>query len=634
MKIVYEDLITFLEENPSVSELSENLFQLGHEHEIDGDIFDFEFTPNRGDCLSLLGLSRDLNIFHNSKYPFEIYEKEINEIELDFKNLAPDLCPNIAFLEIEIDGTIDPYKDYLESYFVDLGLGKNNFFTDISNYLSYEMGQPTHCYDKSKMGDLLTFEEVIVDEDFETVVGQKIKLSGKNCVFKSDNKIINLAGVMGGRSTSCSNDTKKVLIECAEFCSESIIGKSLKYNLNSDASYKFERGVDPSNQEKVLRRFAKIVSDHTKIKSLKMCIFKSQDFKKKQLDYDLSKINSILGIQITDSEFKKYLMKLGFEFQENIKVPFFRNDIFNQNDLAEEIARLIGYNSISESQINLAPVKANLRKREDSNFKELMKEHGFSEIISFPFSDENNKNSIEVDNPLDINKSYLRSNLKKSLLDKLLYNERRQKDIVKLYEISDIYTKSESTVKKEKMIGIIASGRVGHNYKDFSKKISEKFLNSIFSPLFLDTNLRFEKIPRDNLDTKIKNEIFYIEKPFKELSKKAFASSKKNINSLKIDRYESISDFPQSNRDFSFSISNTNSYEDFLVNIENLSGEYLVDSFIFDFYKNQKNEEIKIGVRMIFQSKIKTLSDKEINKSVERILKPILDLDGVKIPGL
>ena len=131
MKFIYEDLLNFLTEKPSKKALSEKLFQLGHEHEIYGDIFDMEITPNRGDCLSLRGLSRDLNNFYNFIDPYQIYEEDIDQLDLNFKNESVESCPKISFLEIEIDENISPYKPYLENYFLNLGNNKINFFTEL-----------------------------------------------------------------------------------------------------------------------------------------------------------------------------------------------------------------------------------------------------------------------------------------------------------------------------------------------------------------------------------------------------------------------------------------------------------------------------------------------------------------------
>ena len=472
MKFLYKDLLTFLTKKPSLELLSKRLFQLGHEHEITDEILDFEFTPNRGDCLSLLGLSRDLNYFYESKYPFQVYNDDIDDLDINFQNLSTESCPKISFLEIEIGEKTQSYKPYLEDYFSKLGNNKINFFTDISNFVSYELGQPTHCYDRKSLGKEITFSKRQCNESFKTLLEKEIKLSDKNCVFTIGEEIIALAGVMGGLSTACSEKTRKVLIECAYFNPEEIIGKAIKYNLKSDAAHKFERGVDIESQVKVLRRFISIVNDHASIKSLKMKTFNYEDSKTKYLPIDVNKINMILGTNLTKEEYINYLADLGFEIDNEIKIPSYRHDISSQNDLSEEIGRVIGYDNIPSKIFDL---NSSFKREQNkiSKIEDFFVHNGFLEVINFPFTSFEEERSILIDNPLDSNRKNLRTSLKESLLENLLYNERRQKDSIKLFEISDIYSNRDN-IHQEKKLGIIVSGRRGHNYIDFSKKISLK----------------------------------------------------------------------------------------------------------------------------------------------------------------
>ena len=159
-------------------------------------------------------------------------------------------CPKISFLNIEIRGDISGYKDYLEKYFTDLRIPKNNFFTDVSNYIAYEMGQPTHSYDFEKISRELTLTDNLPNTTFTTLHGNKIELEKNELAFLNNSEVINLAGIMGGLNSACSKETKSALVECAYFKPDAIIGKAIKYNLHSEASYKFERGVDPKNHEK------------------------------------------------------------------------------------------------------------------------------------------------------------------------------------------------------------------------------------------------------------------------------------------------------------------------------------------------------------------------------------------------
>ena len=128
MKIAYKHLLRFLKDKPTIESLSSKLFQLGHEHEIDNFIFDMDFTPNRGDCLSLIGLTRDLNALFETEIKLNLYDKDIPSLQLNFLNQSPYNCPEISFLNIQISDKIFKYKDYLEDYFLDLKINKNNFF--------------------------------------------------------------------------------------------------------------------------------------------------------------------------------------------------------------------------------------------------------------------------------------------------------------------------------------------------------------------------------------------------------------------------------------------------------------------------------------------------------------------------
>ncbi len=632
MKFIYKDLINFLSDKPTIEDLSDKLFQLGHEHEVNNEVFDIEFTPNRGDCLSLNGLSRDLNVFFKKTQPYNFFQEDIEELNLNFKNLSPDICPKVSFLEIEIEDDIKGYKPYIERYFSLLGNKKVNFFTDISNYVSYELGQPTHCFDSAKINDQLIFENKTCKESFHTLLDSHINLAGENCVFSVNNEIVSLAGVMGGMSTACTKKTKKVLIECAYFKPEAIIGKSVKYNLTSDAAHKFERGVDIQSQEKVLRRFIEIIAEHTSIKNIKLQTFDETQASKANIQIDVKRINKILGIDIEKDKFLNYLSKLGFGIEDEIIIPSYRHDIKTQNDLAEEIARVIGYNNIKSKPLEIIK-KIDNNEDDVDKLKNYLIKNGFTEVINFPFTSSEEGDSISIDNPLDSIKNNLRTSLKDSLLDNLLYNERRQKDSIKLFEISNLYSKSDQ-IKQEKKVGIIISGRKDYNYLDFHKKLDHSYLDNLLNQDSNNPIFTIEEISKKDLKTKKKDRIFYTEISIDNIPDYIFKNSEPISRSINFIKYRSVSEFPSSTRDFSFSITDINKYDSVINHLTDLHDKNLKDAYIFDFYENEKLNEIKVGIRLIFQSSIKTLSDDEIQKSVDRLLKPIVDLEGVSIPGL
>ena len=633
MKVPYKYLVKYINKKPHIDDLSDRLFQLGHEHEICDDVFDFEFTPNRGDCLSINGLLRDLNVFYDVSFNVDIYREEIPILPFEFRNLAEDSCKNISFLKIDIDKLPKNYKEFLEDYFVDLGVKKINFFTDISNYLSYETGQPTHCYDSSKIIAPITL--CYSDEDlvFDSLLDKKIKIQEGDLVFKDkNNNVINIAGVVGDKSSSCKKDTKSVIVECAHFNPETIIGKSIQYDVNSEAAYKFERNTDPDSHEFVLRRFLGIVSEHCTVIDAKLFSSSIQTTEKKKIPFNIKKINKIIGVNIYENECLGYLDKLGFSFTNKmITVPSHRNDIKTINDIAEEVARAIGYDNIDR-----LPFKINLEKEinisfEEQKIKNILIKEGFYEVINNPFVAHDANNSVLVDNPIDSNKKYLRADLKDSLINNLIFNERRQKDCIKLFEISDVYSNKNRMGKK--VLGIIASGRIDKNFLDFSKKIDKKYLQKVLSNLKTD-QYNIQELSRENLATKSKNQIIYCEVEIDQVFQVDSSFKKFQIKDINDKKYTPISEYPSSFRDLSFSVkdfSKCKILEKLILNYEN---KLIKDVYVFDYYKNEKISEIKIGFRFIFQSRKSTITDKEVDNVIASIIKDSLSIESVSIPGL
>jgi phenylalanyl-tRNA synthetase beta chain len=634
MKIAYSHLVQYMPENPTIGQISDSLFQLGHEHEIEDNIFDMEFTPNRGDCLSINGLLRDLAVFYLIDLNQEIYSEKLNELNIDFENQSEEICPKISFLKLKIDKVPELYKNSLEDYFSDLNLSKNNFFTDVSNYLSYETGQPTHCYDADTINEKLTFHEIEKQEEFETLLDKKITLKGKNAVFSLKNEVINLAGIMGGKNTACSAHTKTALVECAYFKPEAIIGKSVKYDIKSEASYKFERGVDQDSQDKVLRRFIQVVSENANIKEMSIVSYNYKENQGIKIPVNVNKINQIIGININENDYLNYLTKLGFAIDKNfVKVPSFRSDIKTQNDLAEEVARVIGYDNISRAEINIPKNENHNYKDIENKLRYFLLDYGFYEVINSPFVNITSKEAIKVDNPLDSNRAFLRTNLTDSLVENLLFNERRQKDSVKLFEISDIYS-SDNGIHKKRMLSIIASGRVGLNYQEFSKRIDKKYLTAMFQEILPNEFFDFQILSRDSLDTKIKTEIIALEVDIERFSADILSYKEASQSPESFAQFNPISDLPSSTKDLSYLIKDFSKIRE----LENLFHSYQSDIvkniFIFDYFHNEKAQEVKIGFRIVFQSKETTLTAKEIELVYNDLINQSLKIDGISIPGI
>ena len=644
MKISYKFLSSHIKSSHSIEEISSYLFQLGHEHEIDGDIVDLELTPNRGDCFSIKGILRELKPFFDINIESKIFRDKIKPLEINFENNSKNACPAISFMSLEIDKLPNSYNGPLKSYLEDLNIKSNNFFTDVSNYISYETGQPTHCYDSSSLGKNISLDYMDFNNmPFESLLDKTINLDGKNLVFKSDDELINLAGITGSKKTSCNNLTRSVIIECAYFNPEAIIGKSVKYDIKSEAAHKFERGVDPNCHEDVLRRFLQIVQDHSHITSLSI-------FTQENIEQNLVKIkcthdsvNKILGTNIAFNQYQDCLNNLGFEIHDSvITVPSYRSDVQTKNDIAEEIARVIGYDNLPSKTINISNSAPASAINDESFIKDHLIKNGFSEVVNNPFSKINKEESIRVDNPLDANKPFIRHSLKESLIQNLLYNERRQKDSIKLFEISDIYYLDKNMkIKSKKMLGIIASGRVSLDYIGFSKKISDEYVLNCLNELFNKDEINIINIDRSSLDTKLKSHISFGEiqldsflskeriKP-KELQQKNLLLKLSNLI-----KYEAISEFPSSKRDLSFSIKDISKFKllESLI-MESLDNHLVKDVFVFDYYKNPETKVIKVGFRIIFQSIKRTINDNEVNSIINKLIDDSLKIPSIEMPGL
>jgi len=639
MKVAYQHIINFIPSKPSIDDISKRFFQLGHEHVLSEDIFDMDITPNRGDCLSLKGLLRDLGAFYEISHTDKLYENEIKPLKIDFVNKAIEACPSISFLKIETDGKIKPYQGALKNYFENLEINKNNFFTDVSNYISYETGQPTHCYDSRKIKDSFSLEMLDENCEFETLLDKKIKLNGNNLVFMQDNSVINLAGIMGGINTACTEKTTSTIVECAYFNPESIIGKTIKYDINSDAAHKFERGVDPLCHERVLRRFISVVEEHTNITNIEITQKEYKKYKEVKIPFSLHKINKILGMSLSKDEMKGYLSKLSFKNIENeIIVPSCRGDVRTHNDIAEEIARIIGYDNIPTQQF-CVPNNLYLNKSQkflEKKIKDAMVYNGFFEVINNPFVKDCSHNSITLDNPLDINKSHMRTNLKNSLINNLLYNEKRQQDSIKLFEIADVYYSHKEEIRHSKMLGIICSGRVGRNYEDFSKIIDVSFLSTLLKKTFPDNDINPIIISRENLESKQKNEIVYFEIELDKLNfieHDNYKNQKEELNKDNFTKYIPVSQYPSSIRDLSFAVKDIDKFYELQNFLLNYKEDLIKEIFVFDFYNNERKNEIKIGFRFIFQSSISTITEKQVTQIMNKIISETLSIESVEIPG-
>ena len=258
--------------------------------------------------------------------------------------------------------------------------------------------------------------------------------------------------------------------------------------------------------------------------------------------------------------------------------------------------------------------------------------NGFSEIINDPFVSNSNNKAVKVDNPLDSNRQFLRTNLIESLISNLDYNEKRQKESIKFFEISDVYEK-DKIAQPQKVFSIIVSGRRGQNYLNFNKKLDRKYLGEIIQKLGIDES-QIKEVSRDSFNSKIKNKIFYIESDISNINEDLISDKHFGNQVPQFNKFKAISELPSSIRDISVSFSNPKNIEYAIESVFKLKLENHKDLFIFDFYNNKDKNVLKVGFRFIFQSRKKTLAENDVDKEIKKVFSMLLKIDGVKIPGL
>ena len=250
-----------------------------------------------------------------------------------------------------------------------------------------------------------------------------------------------------------------------------------------------------------------------------------------------------------------------------------------------------------------------------------------------PFSNNSKASSLRIDNPLDMNKAYFRSDIASSLISNLDFNEKRQKDSIKLFEISDIYSLKDELMH-EKKLSILVSGRRGHNYLEFTKKLDEDYLACLFLKLDFDIKPYISTFDRQKINSKIKNPIFLFEMRLDEFISQLNLNNIELKQKIKFKSYKEISEYPSTYRDISFAFSDANLIKKLEKFIEKYENPYLKESFVFDYYHDTESNRIKLGFRFIFQNQEDTLTDEAVDIIMDKIIKITLTQGDIEIPGL
>jgi phenylalanyl-tRNA synthetase beta chain len=436
--------------------------------DLNDHLLTLKLTPNRADCLSILGIARDVVAMTGAPLvlPEIATPNLVTDNTMPVHVLASESCPAYYGRVIEGVNAQTASPDWMVRRLERSGIRSISALVDITNYVLLELGQPMHAFDLAKLQKHIEVRFAQNDEQLALLNGNTVKLAQDDLVIADVTGPIALAGIMGGELTSVSETTQSIFLESAFFVPDVIAGKARRIGLSTDSSYRFERGVDFGNTKHALERATQLV--------LSICGGSAGPITqslanlpvRNQVKLRYSRLQSVLGIEIPYATVGQLLTQLGFTYTDNnevflVQAPSYRFDIAREEDLIEEIARLYGYDKIPAitPHANLAMLEYSERNLSVAVLRDMLQSQGYQEVITYSFVDEawerdllGNPSPIRLKNPIASNLSAMRSGLWGGLLDVLSYNLNRKQDRALLFEVGASYHAVASGYEEEQKV--------------------------------------------------------------------------------------------------------------------------------------------------------------------------------------
>ena len=669
------------EEELGIEEKSTGIVELNDTYEVgksfsdyvsDEDIeIEIAITPNRVDCAGVYGIARDLSASGLGKLK-ELKVENINSsrksiIKID-NTLKDKDCPQFFLREVKnVSNTESP--DWMLKRFRMTDIKIISCLVDVTNYINFDICRPLHVFDADKIEGNIIIRHSKKGEKFLGLDDQEYILDDNMIVICDENKIISLAGILGGKNSCCDHKTKNILIESAYFLPDSISSTGRKLNIQSDARYRFERGIDPESTKNGINLASKmitelcggelceIINDNTSIKQ-ERSIQISSDF-----------INQILGTKLNNEVIKEKLLKIGCLIENKNSIflvtpPSWRQDISIKEDLVEEVARLYGYDSIENEPMNIKKRLtniANINQKSKKKIKEVLVSRNINEIINWSFVNKEweiifgNKDPIEIENPISSQQSVLRSNLVGGLLSVVKKNNNKGKQTVSIFEFGPTFSHDKKILQRDHIV-VMRSGMMTE--KSWVEKdrefdvfdIKEDLIEVLKVLDFKERSIKFTNEenkyyhPGKSCIVEYGNQLVGSFGEVHPLIKKKFGIKNNvcmfelnfsNLSNLLKNKIDSKKEFlkllyQSSVRDFSFYIDKKLSCGDIVDHIYSVDLKLIKRVKIFDNY-DQGSSERAIGVEVVIQSNEKTLSEKEINNLSDKIIKTVEDKFNAKL---
>ncbi len=636
--------------------------------QMDDEVADFDLTANRGDLLSILGMAYELGaIYDKDVKPIDLTHKENSEnINDSFKvEVNTDNCS--IFLARKVKNiSLKESPAFIKNRLIASGIRPINNVVDISNYVMLETGQPLHFYDADTLKDKIEVRMATNGEKLFTLDGKERTLSDEDIVISDGERAIGLAGVMGGLDTEITDKTKNVLIESAIFDGVKI-RKTSKEILRSEASSRFEKGLDPNRTYMALERAAKLLEEYADGEVVGgIAKFDKADLKNREIEISFKKINDVLGMEIPKKDVLDVFRKLKFdvyvngkksEFKEQekdlndvekitVSVPRRRGDISIKEDLIEEVGRIYGVDNIV-GRLPEMPMKAGSYDKVTRGIRNKMVDLGLNETLSYilvndkeaKYFTKDDTELVKLLDPMTEERSTLRHSILPSLLKIYEYNKARSNKDVAIFEIGKtFYKKQEEYGEINKIAGLMTGDfylGVGKKQVDFYiiKGIVEELLDYLgygnrYSFVVRENQMPDEVHPGQSALISVNNDIVgLIGRVHPVLEKEPVYVFEIDLDKLldkKVGKmkYKEISKFPSVKKDIAVVVDKNITSDEIATVIKKAGGSSLSKIDVFDVYTGKGIDENKksIAYSLTFEKMDRTLTDEEINESIEKIV--------------
>ena len=624
------------------------------------NILEIGLTPNRSDAMSHYGVARDLKAFYDFKsIKSKLILPSVNNFEsvkLDenFKITIEDIdkCPFYSGLIIK-NIKVGPSSKELQNKLKSIGLKTINNIVDITNFVMHEIGQPLHAFDLDKL-EGINVKSLKSGAKFKTLDESLIELDKEDLMICSSNKPLCLAGIYGGHESGVSDSTTNLFLESAIFDPVTIRKSSKRHQLFTDASYRYERGVDPEKVIYALKRAAILINEDNPNSSVSDILVEDNlKLKTKDIYLRYNKIDSVTGQNIDKDVITQILSSLDFEIKNhneeglNIVAPYYRNDVYREIDVIEEILRVYGFNNIPVNS-KISMIIPEIGKNKINKIESLISNNligiGFNEIINnsicSPDTNEKfKKQVVRLLNPQGIELSNLRASLIPSALETIKHNYNRQNKNLKLFEIGNTYSLDNETYIENKRLNIAVTGKIfDENWISNYSKNNFYYLKGVTKNLLTQlniSNIRYEISNDELFEYKLdvysnKKHIGFIGEIISDYTQEFSLEQKIHILNLDLDqiklkplniKHQELSKFPSSRRDLSMILNDDISFESIKDLAFKLENKILLDVNLFDEYKGKNIEDNKksFAVSFTFNDSKKTLTDKVIDKIMEKL---------------